>query len=214
MCLDCGQAAPHRPSTVDPYEFYLGCLSEIAATDPQNLVQGSSGGEWSRSAIVYNLFPRLTTAFDHNGDGESALDQVPTLARNRNAAQVHRAPALYPQYGLQHSSPAADNGSGQEEKRTLGSPYSIRNPYQLDGNLDEPALDLNVDHLFAAFVDAAHLLGIRVILEFVLRTGAKDSDWIPEHPDWFYWNQSRRTRSGTPWHNRSAEHFRKPDFFV
>ena len=41
--------------------------------------------------------------------------------------------------------------------------------------------------LLAGFVEAAHLLGMRVVLEFVLRTASKDSDWIAAHPDWFYW---------------------------
>ena len=40
---------------------------------------------------------------------------------------------------------------------------------------------------FAAFVEAAHHLGIRVVVEFVFRTAAKDSVWAKDHPEWFYW---------------------------
>jgi glycosidase len=40
---------------------------------------------------------------------------------------------------------------------------------------------------FRGFVEAAHRFGFRVVLEFVFRTAAKDSDWIAEHPEWFYW---------------------------
>ncbi len=184
-------AGSNNPEAVriDPYDFYLNRLSEIAATDPQNLVQGNGGGDWSRSAIVYNLFPRLTTAFDHNQDGQIAIG--PNADGWRETGTLLKCIALLPYirsmgFNTVHLLPIT--AVGQDGKKgTLGSPYSIRNPYQLDPTLDEPALDLSVDRLFAAFVDAAHLLGIRVILEFVLRTGAKDSDWIPEHPDWFYW---------------------------
>ncbi len=40
---------------------------------------------------------------------------------------------------------------------------------------------------FKAFVEAAHRLGLRVVVEFVFRTAAKDADWVKEHPEWFYW---------------------------
>jgi starch synthase (maltosyl-transferring) len=72
-------------------------------------------------------------------------------------------------------------------KGTLGSPYAIRNPYLLDERLAEPFHGLGVEAEFAAFVEAAHRLGMRVVMEFVFRTAAKDSDWVQEHPDWFYW---------------------------
>jgi len=51
-------------------------------------------------AIVYNLFPRLTTAFDHNGDGEISIGPVPTAGANRNALKCIALLALYPQYGF------------------------------------------------------------------------------------------------------------------
>ena len=38
-----------------------------------------------------------------------------------------------------------------------------------------------------AFVEGAHHLGMRVVVEFVFRTSAKDGDWMQEHPEWFYW---------------------------
>ncbi len=72
-------------------------------------------------------------------------------------------------------------------KGNLGSPYAIRNPYELDETLSEPALGLGVKKEFRAFVEAAHHLGMAVVLEFVFRTAAKDSDWAQNHPDWFYW---------------------------
>lgn len=40
---------------------------------------------------------------------------------------------------------------------------------------------------FCAFVEAAHKLGIKVMLDFVFRTCARDNVLIKEHPDWFYW---------------------------
>jgi hypothetical protein len=77
---------------------------------------------------------------------------------------------------------------GQDgNKGTLGSPYAIKNAYELDENLGEPAIGLDVKIQFKAFVEAAHRMGFKVVAEFVFRTAAKDGDWVKEHPEWFYW---------------------------
>jgi starch synthase (maltosyl-transferring) len=174
---------------VDPYEFYLNRLNEIADTEPQYQIQGIGGGEWSRHAIIYNLFPRVTSAFDHDGDGYLAIDGNEDGWRETGTLLKCIALLLYIRnmgFNTVHLLPITTIGQ-DGRKGSLGSPYAIRNPYKLDHNLEEPALELSADELFGAFVEAAHILGLRVILEFVLRTGSKDSDWIRDHPDWFYW---------------------------
>lgn len=174
---------------VNPYEFYAARLTEMLRGEPLPLVQGSGGGEWSRHARVYNLFPRVTTAFDHEQDGRLAAD--PSADGWRDTGTLLKCIALLPYLqsmaiNTVHLLPISAVGQ-DGRKGTLGSPYAIRDPYRLDENLDEPALGLDVEVLFAGFVEAAHRLGIRVVMEFVLRTASKDSDWIAQHPDWFYW---------------------------
>lgn len=174
---------------VDPYRFYHERLNVIATSHPQRLVSGPPGGEWSRRALVYNLFPRVTTAFDHDADGEVSI--VPNRDGWRETGTLLKCIALLPYiqgmgFNTVHLLPILSIGQ-DGKKGTLGSPYAIRNQYQLDSNLDEPALGLSAEQLFAGFVEAAHLLGLRVVMEFVLRTASKDSDWIPQHPEWFYW---------------------------
>ena len=169
-----------EPIKVDPFAFYSQRLSEIHASEPQALVQGSGGGEWSRNAIIYNLFPRLTAAFDHDNDG-SLTGNVDGW---HETGTLLKCIALLPYirslgFNTVHLLPISTIGQ-DGKKGTLGSPYAIRNPYLLDENLTEPLLELSADQLFTAFVEAAHRLGLRVILEFVLRTGARDSDWIRE----------------------------------
>jgi len=174
---------------VDPYQFYRKRLNEIAGSQPQVLIQGRPGGDWSANAIIYNMFPRATTAFDHAGDGE--LQIGPNRDGWRETGTLLKCIALLPyirNMGINTVHLLPITRVGQDGKKgNLGSPYAIRNPYKLDDNLTEPALGLSADELFAGFVEAAHRLGLRVIMEFVLRTAAKDGDWIAEHPDWFYW---------------------------
>ncbi len=185
---------------VDPFEFYRKRLLEIANAEPQPLVQGPGGGEWTQHAVIYNLFPRVTAAFDHNGDGNlngrsDGWCEIGTLLK---------CIALLPYirdmgFNTVHLLPIASVGQ-DGKKGILGSPYAIRNPYQLDPNLAEPVLGLTAEQLFAGFVEGAHRLGLRVVLEFVLRTASRDSDWIPYHPDWFYWIRAEipdRTGRGT-----------------
>jgi glycosidase len=178
-----------EPVEVDPYTFFHDRLSEILWSEPQSLVNGTGGGEWSRNAIIYNLFPRATAAFDHDGDGHLAVDG--NADGWRETGTLLKAIALLPYIRMMgfntiHLLPIQTIGQ-DGRKGSLGSPYAVRNLYALDQNLTEPALDLSVDTLFAGFVEAAHRLGMRVTLEFVLRITARDSDWIAEHPDWFYW---------------------------
>lgn len=174
---------------VDPYAFYHRRLVEIADSPPQPLVPSPGSGEWTRRAIIYNLFPRVTTAFDHANDG--ILATHPNDDGWRETGTLLKCIALLPYirnmgFNTIHLLPIMSIGQ-DNKKGTLGSPYAIRNLYQFDASLDEPALDLGADQLFAGFVEAAHLLGMRVVMEFVLRIASRDNDWIPEHPDWFYW---------------------------
>ncbi len=174
---------------VNPYDFYAGKLQEILAAEPSPLVQGNGNGDWTRRAVVYNLFPRVTTAYDHGHDGVLSIE--PSADGWRDTGSLLKCIALLPYicsmnintvYLLPVSSVGQDGKKG-----TLGSPYAIRNPYEIDRNLEEPALGLDVNVLFAGFVEAAHRLGMRVVMEFVLRTSSKDGDWIGQHPGWFYW---------------------------
>ncbi|MDD2716199.1 MAG: hypothetical protein PHW04_09910 [Candidatus Wallbacteria bacterium] len=72
------------------------------------------------------------------------------------------------------------------KKGDRGSPYSVKDYYTIDPLMNELS-DFSTDNLFAAFVEASHRLGIQVFLDMVPRTAARDSFWILEDPDWFYW---------------------------
>ena len=174
---------------VNPYEFYAGKLQEVLSAEPVPLVQGNGNGDWTRHAVVYNLFPRVTAAYDHGHDG--VLSTAPSAEGWRDTGSLLKCIALLPYIRSMNINTVyllPITSVGQDGKKgTLGSPYAIRNPYEIDRNLEEPALGLDVNVLFAGFVEAAHRLGMRVVMEFVLRTASKDSDWIGQHPEWFYW---------------------------
>lgn len=199
-----------RPQNLNPYQFYIERLEAIQRSNKQPLIEGELHGGWTRNAITYNLFPRVTTAFNHTEEPE--LKAGVNRIGWRNTGSLLKCIALLPYihsmgFNTVHLLPIT--AVGQDGKKgTLGSPYGIRNPYRLDENLNEPAAVEDVELLFRAFVEAAHQLGIRVVMEFVLRTASKDSDLVKEHPSWFYWiredipdrpaNSKDTTKFGSP----------------
>jgi glycosidase len=173
---------------VNPFKFYLESVKKAQRRRPVRR-KGITGGEWTKDAVIYNMFVRTTTAFDHDGNGK--LD-LPTNSQGfRETGTFLKAIALLPyvqRLGANtiHLLPITSIGH-DGNKGTLGSPYAIKNPYELDENQSEPILGLDAKTEFKAFVEAAHKMGFRVVVEFVFRTAAKDADWVKEHPEWFYW---------------------------
>jgi hypothetical protein len=170
----------------DAVDFWREGIDRVLRSPRESVLAGDSG-EWTRRATVYNVFVRCASAFDHDGDGTLSL----APGRPRETGTFLKTTALLPYFrslgcDVVHLLPVSPIG-WDGRKGTLGSPYSIRDPYALDENLAEPILGLGADVEFRAFVESAHCLGMRVVLEFAFRTAAKDSAWAEQHPDWFYW---------------------------
>lgn len=181
------EGSPTR-QVVNPYRFYLERVEEILHHPPTPPLRGPDG-TWSRQAVVYNILVRATTAFDHDGDGYLSLE--PIGDGWRETGTFLKSIALLPTlqalgFNAIHLLPVTAVGV-DGHKGNLGSVYAIRNPYRLDDRLVEPALGLEPEEEFAAFVEAAHHLGMRVVVEFAFRTASLDADWVAEHPEWFYW---------------------------
>jgi hypothetical protein len=177
-----------KETTVNPYTYFLSAVSKVKQVRVPRRGK-PSGGEWTRSAVIYNMFVRTTAAYDHDGDGQ--LDLPLNGDGFRETGTFLKALAMLPyikQLGANtiHLLPVTSIGH-DGNKGTLGSPYAIKNAYELDENLGEPSLGLDVKTQFKAFVEAAHRMGFKVVAEFVFRTAAKDGDWVKEHPEWFYW---------------------------
>ncbi len=174
------------PVRVNPCEIVLHALDDIMRRPDK---RPKRGGDWTREAVIYNLFVRATCAFDHDRNGE--LDLPVNREGWRETGTFLKALVMLPYIqslgtNVIHLLPITAIGS-DGNKGNLGSPYAIRNPYRLDDSLCEPKIGLGAEKEFSLFVNAAHRLGMRVVVEFVFRTSSKDSDWITEHPDWFYW---------------------------
>ena len=181
---------------VNPPE-YFGQIIETILEQRNSLNSSPDNVDWRKGAVVYNLFIRLTTAFDHNSDG--TIGTEPLECGFRETGTLLKAIALLPYIknlgaNTVYILPLTEIGS-HSKKGSLGSPYAVKNPRKLDPMLDEPALGLSAEILLKAFVEAAHLLDMHVVLEFVFRTASMDSSWIKEHPEWFYWIRDNESTS-------------------
>ncbi|MFZ2958626.1 MAG: alpha-amylase [Candidatus Ozemobacteraceae bacterium] len=197
-------AQPGAPSReVNPSTFFLSHLEaiekhQISGIDPTRSLNpqmpGEVGGSWVTRLPIYNLMVRLSTAYDHDGDGIlGGADSDPTLnqAGIRESGTFLKSIALLGHIkslgaGTIHLLPITSIGH-DGNKGVLGSPYAIKNVYELESSQADPLIDMTVEDQCRAFIEAAHRLGMRVVCEFVFRTASKDADWVKEHPDWFYW---------------------------
>lgn len=137
----------------------------------------------STSSLVYNGMARHVTAYNHGkGVAEDGW---------RLDGSFVKTIALIPyllDLGVTTLSllPVVDRGV-VGRKGSLGSPYAARYPVRLDPDLAEPSLGLGADAEFRALIEACHAVGIKVVVDVVLRTASIDSDLVPHHPEWFYW---------------------------
>lgn len=177
---------------VNPVQYYLAALQFICAqgeNDSPVTGERRRSGQTPKSdsplcgKIIYSTLLRTLTAWDHY-PGEPLLPGT-----------FLKAIALLPflkSLGVDiiYLLPVFANGE-KYKKGELGSPYAIKNFYQLDPILHDPLLgEMTLPLLateFRAFVEASHVIGFQVMLDFAFRTAARDNDLISGHPEWFYW---------------------------
>jgi glycosidase len=152
-------------------------------------------GDWLSGTSIYGIYVRNFTAFDHDQDGVLGGSQKNITLNGQGMKETGtflKSMALLPYikslgFDTVYLLPVSQTGTACR-KGELGSPYGMRNNFKIDTMFHDPLVDeYGVDVEFRAFVEAAHMMGLRVMLDFVPRTAARDSDFIKEHPDWFYW---------------------------
>jgi glycosidase len=129
--------------------------------------------EWVKTATIYQI---NTRQFTPEGTFVAAARQLPRL-KDLGVTIVWLMP-VHPIGVL-------------NRKGSLGSPYSVRDYYDVN-----PEFGTKQD--LKAFVDQAHALGLKVILDWVANHTAWDNNLAREHPDWYMRNWRGETKS-TPW---------------
>lgn len=137
-----------------------------------------------RSELLYNAYVRHVTSYAHSDSDASAncwrstgtFLKLLALAPYLHSIGVTQLVLL----------PIFATGTCGK-KGTLGSPYAVRNPYALNDELADRINGVSSLQQAQAMVEAMHVLGIKVVVEVVLRTASIDADVVDMHPEWFYW---------------------------
>jgi glycosidase len=128
---------------------------------------------WARDAVLYQVFVR---AFTPDGTLAAAKQRLGDL-KDLGVNLIYLMP-IHPIGKV-------------SRKGSLGSPYSIQDYQAID-----PALGTEAD--LKAFVDAAHGLGMHVIMDLVANHTAWDSVLATGHPDWYAHTSDGKFRPPMP----------------
>jgi hypothetical protein len=214
QCWDYEAARPagRGQVTVDPHHWLAACIERAIlpqrgernlawrslslAEEPRTSRAKGRPGDWIGSATLYATLIRATTAWDHNADGR--LTAAPRWTETGTFLKTIALLPLLAKMGVTglYMLPVT-KVSRRFRKGEVGCPYSPRNFYELEPDLHDRLLgpdDGLVDLEFAAFIEAAHCLGMRVMVDLCPRTAARDNDLILDHPEWFYWIDAKAAR--------------------
>ncbi|HOJ88848.1 MAG TPA: alpha-amylase family glycosyl hydrolase [Pseudothermotoga sp.] len=182
---------------VEPSRYFESIIEWILEKKEKNidynkslsLHRGVKDRNWVRSAVIYSSLARSTVAYNHKGFGRFESDDI---LGYRESGTFLKMIALLPHLvklgvNVLYLLPVTQS-SQMFKKGEIGSPYSVKDFLKIDQSYHDPLLEgWVVEDELAALVEACHILGIRVVLDFIPRTSARDCNLIMEHPDWFYW---------------------------
>lgn len=126
---------------------------------PHDFVQ-ITNADWTHNAVLYQI---NTRQFTPEGTFKAAQAQLPRLAAM--GVDIIWLMPIHP-IGV----------AGR--KGILGSPYAVR-----DYRAVNPELGTEAE--FRAFVNEAHRLGLKVILDWVANHSARDNPLTLSHPEWY-----------------------------
>jgi glycosidase len=158
-----------------------------ARHEPQAYVQFDNA-PWTHDAVIYQI---NTRQFTREGTLRAAEAHLPRLA-----AMGVDIVWLMPIHPI----------GEVNRKGSLGSPYAVKDYRAINPDLGDEA-DLR------AFVDRAHALGMKVILDWVANHSAWDNPLTAAHPDWYQRSPegTMMPPEGTDWSDVAAFDYANPD---
>jgi len=157
-------------------ELLAGAPTAMAADpyQPKDYVQFQHA-DWTKNASIYQI---NTRQFTPEGTFKAATAQLPRL--KELGVDILWLMPIHPIGEV-------------KRKGSLGSPYAVR-----DFRAVNPELGTLAD--LRAFVDRAHALGLRVIIDWVGNHTSWDNVLLARHPDWYAKGPDGKPQP-TPWFN-------------
>jgi starch synthase (maltosyl-transferring) len=197
---DQGKNVGNGEILINPYDFYSILIEDLFLSKKDNNVNylesiSNSKGltrrtNWHKKSVFYSLMARTSTTWDNDRSGEIDesnlydLSELGSFVKSIALLPYLKSIGVDVLYFLPLSSYSTYRSKGD-----LGSSYAVVNFTELDENLKDSLTGnkMTLKEEFKAFVEAAHILEIRIMIDIIPRTNALDSSLILDHPDWFYW---------------------------
>lgn len=182
----------HENIIVNPYHYYSALIDQVITKQHEPSPHNNTNGNWIKDAFVYSMMIRASASYDHDRSGTVESDNMYGLKETGTFIKVLAYLPTLKKMGITvlYLLPISKY-SRKNKKGELGSPYGVSNFFQLDKGLSDPLVgDLPIEIQFKALVEACHCYGIKVIIDIIPRTNSVNSDYIKDHPEWFYWISS------------------------
>ncbi len=189
---------------VNPYDFYSSVIKDYILPNAEKGTnyheslsskktlpkRGYKGGDWIKQSVCYSTMIRTSAAWDFDRSGKLDTSNIYNMSETGSFVKMLTLLPLLKKMGVDvvYMLPIS-KFSLKDKKGDLGSPYGVSNFNELDPNLKDPLVGnaLTLEEEFKAFVEACHILDMRVMIDIIPRTNSVESDLVREHPDWFYW---------------------------
>ncbi|MGL5977469.1 MAG: alpha-amylase [Erysipelotrichaceae bacterium] len=190
---------------VNPYSFFEQLISEyflIQANKKMDylkpyhiahktrITKGHQPGDWIKKSTIYSTMIRTSGSWDSDRSQELEASNIYHLKETGTFLKTMAILPMLKHMGIDvvYMLPIS-KFSLKDKKGELGSPYGVSNFNKLDENLHDPLVgdELSVEEEFKAFVEACHILDMKVIIDIIPRTNSVNSDLILSNPEWFYW---------------------------
>ena len=190
---------------VNPYDFYSSVIKDyilphkkdnknyqdsLSKTNIKKHPKSYRGGDWIKESVVYSTMIRTSATWDSDRSGKIEDKNIYKMPETGSFVKMLSLLPLLKKMGITvvYMLPISKY-SLKDKKGELGSPYGVSNFNELDPLLKDPLTknDLTLEEEFSAFVEACHILDMRIMIDIIPRTNAVENDLLKDHPDWFYW---------------------------
>ena len=191
---------------VNPYDFYSSVIKDYILPNKKDNINYSlslslgtkkvipksnyRGGDWIKQSVVYSTMIRTSAAWDNDRSGHIDSSNIYHMPETGSFVRMLAILPLLKKMGVNtiYMLPISKY-SLKDKKGDLGSPYGVSNFNELDPFLKDSLTEdsMTLEEEFKAFVEASHILNMRVMIDIIPRTNAVENDLIKDHPDWFYW---------------------------
>ena len=169
---------------IDEASYLIALLKQLQQPNidfTKPLSTSTDESNWLLHSVTYSMMIRTSSAWDYDHSGSVENHENGTFIRTLFLLPYLQKMGINLLYLLPISKYSLENKKGE-----LGSVYGVSNFFLFDPNLKHDT-SLSIEEEFQCMVEAAHMMGMRVMIDLIPRTNSTNSDLIADHPDWFYW---------------------------